>query len=274
MRSRSTTRGCPVHGGGLPSHLAPFGNADGVIAPDRDQYFDREHLGFGVGSKLIAYLARTGISEQTGSKPGKTIVQGCVAGWGQGPLSSQVFQPDGKVDLEQLELLTRRLQAISRELGHGGAITAGVLGVHVSSQVLQPYSTAQGTRTVSGCQETLAAYFRAHIQWQSLVELCGYVGTSGVKQITPRLLHLFYTSQEAFFANVVHRRQQLRAGTWKPGAEVPLVPWDSDISPVASDRELRRTKSVPRVLARIAWHMARRQQTTLGPLLPRTSRTT
>ena len=86
--------GYPTAREGLERHITPAGNGQGVVTKtSSDAIFGPVGLGFGatVWTTLISWLARNGISQQTGSKPDETDIPNCVLGWGQGAYSSHVF---------------------------------------------------------------------------------------------------------------------------------------------------------------------------------------
>src|SRR5580704_17505144 len=94
VQERDTDRQCPFHVG-MENHVGPYGDVRGVVVKAKsDAMFGPDGLGF-AGTpwmKLVSWLARSGISEQTGSNPHETVVKSCVRGWGQGAFSSHVFQ--------------------------------------------------------------------------------------------------------------------------------------------------------------------------------------
>jgi len=195
---------------GLERHIVPAGNADRIVTkPTSDMFFGSSGLGFkdGFVARLISWLARNGIQEQTGSRPDETNIEGCVKGWGQGPYSSRVFDSQKGIDEEQLSRLIQHLHGIASKMNvKNGRFTDRVLAAFVGSQEAEAYSTWTGLRKVHSLRERLGARFRGHIQWQSLCELCGQVDYEGVKHVTPELLHTFFTSEQPFFQLVVDRR--------------------------------------------------------------------
>ena len=123
---------------GIERHLWPAGDGQGIITKtSSDVLFGPKGLGLGntVWTTIVSYLARTGIQEQTGSKPGETNIENCVKGWGQGAYSSRVFDSDIDVDQNQLERLITHLKSIASELGvPNQRISNKVIGVFVSTQ--------------------------------------------------------------------------------------------------------------------------------------------
>lgn len=233
---------------GLERHLVPAGNADHIVTkPASDMFFGPSGLGFkdGFFAKLISWLARNGIQEQTGSRPDETNIENCVKGWGQGPFSSRVFDPQKGIDEDQLERLIQHLHGIASKLNvKNGRFTDQVLAAFVGSQNAEIYSTWAGPRKVRSLRERLGARFRGHIQWQSLCTLCGQVDHDGVKHVTPELLHTFFKSEHPFFQLVVDRRRRLRAGELQvgdPSGLLQQVP--AHIDPKETDREYQRDKS-------------------------------
>jgi hypothetical protein len=212
---------------GLERHIVPAGNADRIVTkPTSDMFFGPFGLGFkdGFCAKLISWLARNGIQEQTGSRPDETDIEGCVKGWGQGPFSSRVFDSQNGIDEDQLERLIQHLHGIASKLNvKNGRFTDRVLAAFVGSQDAEVYSTWTGPRKVRSPRERLGARFRGHIQWQALCALCGQVDHDGVKHVTPELLHTFFKSERPFFQLVVDRRRRLRAGELQIGDRSGLL---------------------------------------------------
>jgi hypothetical protein len=206
---------------------------------------------------ILSNLARTGIQEQTGSKPGETDIEACVKGWGQGACSSRVLNVEQGVDEEQLERFISHLQEISKELNvPEQRITDKVLGVFISTQDAQPYSTWQGTRTVKTRRDRFAARFRGHIQWQGFDTLCGQIDHNGVKHVTPALIRTFFNSEEPFFQRIVERRHSLRNGTLTAGDKSGvLADAPPHVSLEATDNEYKRNKSGLWLILKIVRYM-------------------
>jgi hypothetical protein len=77
---------------GLERHIVPAGNNDRIVTkPTSDLFFGPSGLGFkgGFFTRVISWLARNEIQEQTGSCLDETSIEGCVKGWGQGSYSSR-----------------------------------------------------------------------------------------------------------------------------------------------------------------------------------------
>ena len=133
---------------GLERHIVPAGNSDRIVTkPTSDLFFGPSGLGFkgGFFAKLISWLARNGIQEQTGSRPDETNIEGCVKGWGQGPYSSRVFDPQKGIDEGQLERLIQHLNGIASKLNvKNGRFTDRVLAAFVGSQDAEVHSTWTG----------------------------------------------------------------------------------------------------------------------------------
>jgi hypothetical protein len=241
-----------------------------------DLFFGASGLGFkdGLLVKLISWLARNGIQEQTGSRPDETDIEGCVKGWGQGPFSSRVFDSRKGIDEDQLERLIQHLHGIASKLNvKNGRFTDRVLAAFVGSQEAEVYSTRTGPRRVQSFRERLGARFRGHIQWQALCTLCGHVDHEGVKHVTPELLNTFFKSEQPFFDRVVDRRRRLRTGELQLGDRSGLlqeVPEHIDLK--ETDREYQRDKSGLGLLFKIALFMLCRTGSGLAPLhaTPRT----
>ncbi len=262
--------GCPFKPG-LERHLVPSGNPERIVTKETSDYiFGSDGLGFadGVWSKIISWLARNGIQEQTGSKPDETDIEGCVKGWGQGPYSSRVFNVETGVDTRQMERLIAHLNGLAVHLKiTNGRITDRVLAAFVESQAPELYSTWTGLRSPDSLRSRLGARFRAHIQWQAFVELCGVVDEQGVKHVTPCLIREFFQSEEPFFERLKRRRAQLRNGTIKAGEQLDLPakiePW---VDRKASDIELSRDKDGGHLVWKIAKFMWVREGSSLPPL--------
>jgi hypothetical protein len=245
---------------GLERHLDPAGNGHGVVTKlSSDTIFGPEGLGFAgtPWTRLVSWLARNGISEQTGSKPDETSIPSCVLGWGQGAFSSRVFDKDRGVDRARLAQLIAHLQGIAEALGdRDQRITGRVLGVYVGSQQAAEFLTAKGPRKLDGFRDRVGSRFRSHIQWQALYTLCGQVSGDGIKEVTPELLNAFFTCETPFFAQLVERRRLLRSGALKPGARSgPLSDVAATIDPERTDEEYLRVKSGLWMIARIAVYM-------------------
>lgn len=261
---------CPFHGG-MESHTGPYGDERGVIVRrTSDAMFGPEGLGFGrtPWMTLVSWLARQGISEQTGSRPNETIVSNCVLGWGQGAYSSHVFQAGGAIDQVRVEQVIRHLQEIAGKIeGDSRHITSAVAAAYIGAQRPQPYLTVTGVREVTGLRERLSSRFRGHIQWQSLVALCGHVTTDGTKVLTPGLLRMFFASEGSFFVQLVDRRRSLASGALTPGAAVGLLAQvDAGVDRAQTDRAYMHTKSALWVILRILYYMATRKGAGLRPL--------
>lgn len=259
---------------GLERHIVPAGNSDRIVTkPTSDLFFGPSGLGFkgGFFAKLISWLARNGIQEQTGSRPDETNIEGCAKGWGQGPYSSRVFDPQEGIDEEQLKRLIQHLHGIALKLNvRNGRFTDRVLAAFVGSQQAEVYSTWTGSRQVRSLRERLGARFRGHIQWQSLCTLCGQVDQDGVKHVSPELLYMFFKSEQPFFQLVVDRRRRLRAGELQVGDRSGLlqqVPEYIDLT--ETDREYARDKSGLGLVIKIAWFMLSRTGKGLSPLRPK-----
>ena len=245
---------------GLERHVWPSGNGKGIVTrTSSDAIFGPEGLGLsgGIWMTILSNLARTGIQEQTGSKPGETDIEACVKGWGQGACSSRVLNVEQGVDEEQLERFISHLQEISKELSvPEQRITDKVLGVFISTQDAQPYSTWQGTRTVKTLRDRFTARFRGHIQWQGFDTLCGQIDHNGVKHVTPALIRAFFNSEEPFFQRIVERRHSLRNGTLTAGDKSGvLADAPPHVSLEATDNEYKRNKSGLWLILKIVRYM-------------------
>lgn len=276
MNEKNTLKGSTEHVGytfraGLERHIVPAGNSDRIVTKTTsDLFFGPSGLGFKAGffARLISWLARNGIQEQTGSRLDQTDIEGCVKGWGQGPFSSRVFDPQEGVDENQLERLILHLDGIAAKMKvKNGRFTDRVLAGFVGSQDAESYSTRNGPRSVRSLRERLGARFRGHIQWQSLCALCGQVDHEGVKHVTPDLLRTFFKSEQPFFHRVVDRRQRLRAGELEVGDRSGLlqnVPAHIDCE--ETDREYLRDKSGIGLIVKIMLFMLCRTGSGLEPL--------
>jgi hypothetical protein len=250
----------PILEEGIERHATPAGDGQGLVTKKTsDQVFGPDGLGFADSPwmALISWLARNGISKQSGSRPNETNITNCVKGWGQGAFSSRVFRAGPGVDRERLARLIAHLQALAESLGDPERrITGPVLGVYVASQEAQPYLTVDGLHTLKGWAERAEARFRSHIQWQSLYALAGQISTRGKKEVTPELLETFFTGERPFFAQLSERRRLLRTGSLKPGGRNgPLCDVPESISLERTDKEYARPKSGFWMLARIAYYM-------------------
>jgi hypothetical protein len=247
--------------GAMERHVGPFADGTGVVVQKTsDAMFGPEGLGFARSPwmRVVSWLARSGISEQTGSRPNETIVKNCALGWGQGAFSSHVFQADDRASAAALERLLaefHRLAALHE--GHPDRITARVAAAFVNTRPAEPYSTVAGMREARTLRERLSSRFRAHIQWQSLVALCGHVDESGRRILTRSLLTRFFNGEGRFFADFVERRQRLLSGELEPGSAVGLLEIvDEGIDRIATDQGYQRDKSSLLVILTIAYHMA------------------
>lgn len=267
----SDTTGCPLKAG-LERHVWPAGNGKGAVtSASSDAIFGSRGLGLAdsIWMKILSMLARTGIQEQTGSKPGETSIEGCVKGWGQGACSSRVFDPEKGVDEVQLDRLISHLQGIAKELGvPNQRITGKVLAVFISTQDTEPYSAWDGIRTVKTARDRFTARFRGHVQWQGFDTLCGQIDHDGVKHATPELIRTFFNSEMPFFDEIVERRRGLREGTVSIGEKSGLladVPTHIDLE--ATDNEYKKEKSGLWLILKIAYYIVFPKKTRLGPLL-------
>jgi hypothetical protein len=257
---------------GLERHVWPSGNGKGIVnKTSSDAIFGPEGLGLtsSIWTTILSYLARTGIQEQTGSKPGETDIEACVKGWGQGAYSSRVFNPELGVDEEQQERFIAHLQGIAKELGTPGQrVTDKVLGVFISTQDAEPYSTWDGIRTIKNWGGKFSARFRGHIQWQGFDTLCGQIDQNGVKHVPPELIREFFNSEEPFFERMVERRRALRDGSLPIGDKSGLLKEaPAHIDPEATDREYNRNKSGLWLILKIVGYMLLPRKSRLGPLL-------
>ena len=261
---------CPLHAG-LERHIWPASDGKGTVTKtSSDTIFGPDGLGLsaGIWSRLLSFLARTGIQEQTGSKPDETDVSACVKGWGQGAFSSRVFDAEKGIDPVRLDQFIAHLQAMAREFGTPNhRITAKVLAAFISTQDPEPYSTWNGIRTVKTMRDRLAAIFRGHVQWQGFDTLCGQIDLDGVKHVTPELIRTFFNSEEPFFDQIINRRDSLRKGTLAPGEKTGVladVPAHIDL--VATDAEYQRNKSGLWLILKIATYMLFNRRSKQGPL--------
>jgi hypothetical protein len=256
---------------GLERHVWPSGNGKGIVnKTSSDAIFGPEGLGLtsSIWTTILSYLARTGIQEQTGSKPGETDIEACTKGWGQGAYSSRVFNPELGVDEEQQERFIAHLQGIAKELGTPGQrVTDKVLGVFISTQDAEPYSTWDGIRTIKNWGGKFSARFRGHIQWQGFDTLCGQIDQNGVKHVPPELIREFFNSEEPFFERMVERRRVLRDGSLPIGDKSGLLKEaPAHIDPEATDREYNRNKSGLWLILKIVGYMLLPRKSRLGPL--------
>jgi hypothetical protein len=257
---------------GLERHVWPSGDGKGTVTKtSSDAIFGPEGLGLSGGfwATTLSFLARTGIQEQTNSKPDETNVEACVKGWGQGACSSRVLNVELGVDQTQLELFIEHLQKISKELDTPEhRITDKVLASFISTQDNEPYSTWQGIRAVKTWRDKFTARFRGHIQWQGFETLCGQIDQNGVKHVTPELIRTFFNSEEPFFQLIIERRRNLRNKSLEPGdrsgvmAEAPAY-----IDLKATDDEYNRNKSGLWLILKITGYMLFPRRSKQGPLL-------
>ena len=257
---------------GLERHVWPSGNGKGIVTKtSSDAIFGPEGLGLasGIWMRILSNLARTGIQDQTGSKPGETDIEACVKGWGQGACSSRVLNVELGVDEAHLERFITHLLGIAKELSvPEQRITDRVLGVFISTQGLETYSTWDGMRSVKTIREKFSARFRGHVQWQGFDTLCGQIDQNGVKHVSPEVIRAFFNSEEPYFQRIVERRRSLRGGTLTPGDRTGVladVPSYVDIE--ATDHEYDRNKSGLWLILKIARYMFFPHRSKLGPLL-------
>jgi hypothetical protein len=257
---------------GLERHVWPSGDGEGIVTKvSSDAIFGPAGLGLtgNIWMKILSYLARIGIQEQTGSKPGETDIQACVHGWGQGACSSRVLNVELGVDESQLDRFIAHLTGISKELGiPNNRITDRVLGVFISTQELEPYSTYDGVHAVKTLRQRLSARFRGHIQWQGFDTLCGQIDNNGLKHVSPELIREFFNSEEPFFQRIVERRRSLREGTLPAGDKSGVLagaPAYIDLE--ASDREYKKNKSGLRLILKIVGYMIFPRRSSSGALL-------
>lgn len=259
VEERGTDRKCPFRAG-MENHVGPYGDDRGVVVKaTSDAMFGPEGLGFSgtPWMKLVSFLARSGISEQTGSKPHETVVKNCVQGWGQGAFSSHVFQVDGTVDRARLESLVAHLQYLAENVeGDRTRIGSATAAAFVNAQRAQPFRTYSGQREVQTFREALSSRFRGHIQWQSLVALCGHVDQNGNKVLTGSLLKAFFGGEESFFVALIERRRQLRSGQLTPGDSSGILALvEPGIDREKTDRSYMQHKSSAWLLLKILYYM-------------------
>jgi len=271
-QNTDATASPPQLSAGLERHVWPSGNGHGIVTKtSSDAIFGPEGLGLasGIWMTILSFLARTGIQEQTGSKPGETDIAACVKGWGQGACSSRVLNVELGVDEEQLARFLTHLEGIAKELGvPDQRITDRVLGVFVSTQDLEPYSTWEGIRSAKTARDRFAARFRGHVQWQGFDTLCGQIDHNGVKHVTPELIREFFNSEEPFLQRIVERRRGLRDGTLRAGDKSGvLADAPAHIDLEATDREYDKNKSGLWLILKIARYMLFPRRSKLGPLL-------
>ena len=271
-QNTDATASPPQLSAGLERHVWPSGNGHGIVTKtSSDAIFGPEGLGLasGIWMTILSFLARTGIQEQTGSKPDETDIAACVKGWGQGACSSRVLNVELGVDQEQLARLLTHLEGIAKELGvPDQRITDRVLGVFVSTQDLEPYSTWEGIRSAKTALDRFAARFRGHVQWQGFDTLCGQIDHNGVKHVTPELIREFFNSEEPFLQRIVERRRGLRDGTLRAGDKSGvLADAPAHIDLEATDREYDKNKSGLWLILKIARYMLFPRRSKLGPLL-------
>ncbi len=267
----SDTTGCPLKAG-LERHVWPSGNGKGIVTKaSSDAIFGPDGLGLAssIWMKILSFLARTGIQDQTGSKPDETDIEACVKGWGQGACSSRVFNVETGVDEAQLERFIVHLEGIAKELGvPNQRITDKVLAVFISTQDTEPYSAWDGIRTVKSARDRFTARFRGHVQWQGFDTLCGQIDRDGVKHATPELIREFFNSEVPFFERIVERRRNLREGTLPVGEKSGIlakVPAHIDLE--ATDREYKKNKSGLWLILKIGRYILFPRRSRLGPLL-------
>ena len=259
---------------GLERHVWPSSDGEGIVTKtSSDAIFGPQGLGLagGIWATLLSFLARTGITDQTGSKSGETDVQACVKGWGQGACSSRVLNVTLGVDEVQLERFLDHLNGIAKELGVSNQrITDKVLAVFVATQDLEPYSAWDGMRTIKTTGEKFTARFRAHIQWQGFDTLCGQIDADGVKHCSPELIRDFFNSEQPFFQRIVERRRQLREGELTPGDNSGvLADCPAYVDREATDHEYNKNKSGFWLILKIARYMIFPRRSAIGPLLER-----
>jgi hypothetical protein len=270
VEDRSTDRTCPFHAG-MENHVGPYGDDRGVVVKaTSDAMFGPDGLGF-AGTpwmKLVSWLARSGISEQTGSNPHETVVKNCVQGWGQGAFSSHVFQADGTVDHARLEHLIAHLQYLAENVeGDRTRMGSATAAAFVNAQRAQPFRTYSGQREVHTFREAWSSRFRGHIQWQSLVALCGQVDQNGNKVLTAPLLRAFFGGEESFFLALIDRRRKLLSGQLTPGDPIGILALvELGIDREKTDRSYMRKKSSAWLLLKISYYMITGIGSRLDPL--------
>ena len=264
--------GCPFRPG-LERHVWPSGDGKGIVTKvSSDAIFGSDGLGFGrtFWTKIISWLARIGIQEQTGSEPGETSIANCVKGWGQGPYSSRVFDAEVGINQKQLDAFIAHLQAIAVEQEiPNQRITQSVLAAFVTTQDAEPYSTWSGVRQAHAFSERAGARFRGHIQWQAFGILCGQVDRDGTRHVTPELIREFFNSEEPFFDRFVDRRRRLQSGDLVAGdrsgilADAPAY-----VDLVKTDLRYKKRKSGLWMIIKIACYMLMQRKSKVGPLTP------
>ncbi len=241
-----------------------------VTKASSDNIFGPDGLGLAgtPWATLISWLARNGITDQTHSDKNTTDIESCVRGWGQGAYSSRVFNVDDGVDQDRLIKLIHHLEAIAEDAGTpNNRITEHVLGIFVQSQHSKPYSTWNGERTATSFKDRTGARFRAHIQWQGFIILCGQLDHAGVKHVTPQLLRDFFNHEQPFFQSIVDRRHELRDGSILPGEMTGLMEdAPSHIDPVATDKAYMKNKSGLLIILKIARYMLTTRPSARGSL--------
>lgn len=257
---------------GIEKHVWPAGDGHGVVTKvSSDAVFGADGLGLAntVWMKILSFLARTGIQEQTGSNKGETDIDSCVKGWGQGAYSSRVFHATKGIDQEQLKSFIEHLQNIAKELKIPNVrITEKVLGSFIATQIEEPYSTINGVKEVKTRREKLGGVFRGHVQWQGFITLCGHVDNDGVVHVTPELIRTFFNCPGPFFDTVIAHRRKLKDGSLELGGISELL---SDvpghIDHLATDRRYRKNKSGLLIILRIAKYMLFPPRAKTGPLV-------
>ena len=256
---------------GIEKHVWPAGNSQGVVTQvSSDAIFGADGLGLAntFWMRLLSFLARTGIQEQTGSNKGETNIDSCAKGWGQGAYSSRVFDASRGVDREQLDEFITHLCVIAKELRTpNGRITEKVLGSFIATQVAEPYSTISGIKEGKTRKERLGGIFRGHVQWQGFITLCGQVDINGCVHVTPELLKAFFESSKPFFYTVIEHRRQLREGELKLGGpSVLLSEAPTHIDVAATDKRYKKNKSGLMIILRIVKYMIIPKRAAIGPL--------
>jgi len=257
---------------GVEKHVWPAGNGRGIVTKNSsDSIFGADGLGLAntVWMRILSFLARTGIQDQTGSKKGETDIENCVQGWGQGAYSSRVFDVERGVNKEQLATFIDHLNNIAEEMNvPNGRITEKVLGAFIATQEPEPYSTIDGIREVESMRGKLQGIFRGHVQWQGFIALCGHVDKDGVVHVTPELLTTFFNSPHPFFELIVNHRRDLRAGSVKPGESSEILRnAPTHIDRAATDLRYKTNKSGLMIILRIAKFMLLPYRAKVGPLL-------
>ena len=261
---------CPLQPG-LERHIWPAGDGTGIVTKTSSDFiFGPLGLGLsgGIWARLLSLLARTGIQEQTGSKPGETDIEACVKGWGQGAYSSRVFDADKGVDEAQLDRFLAHLHGMAVEFGTPNQrITAKILAAFIATEQPEPFSTWNGLRSVKGMRDRLGAIFRGHVQWQGFETLIGQIDKQGVKHVSPELIRAFFNSEEPFFQQIMERREQLRNGSLAIGSNTGLLAdAPAHIALESTDEEYRRNKSGLWLILKIIYYMAIPPRSRLGPL--------